>query len=68
MRYCNRMKRDCTCNKLVTYDRKGSIQGCPGGAGCLTDSEIRSTLGILLREWRKRCMEMELGAPTAGYH
>lgn len=68
MRYCNRMKRTCTCDKLVTYDRKGNIREDRNGTGCLTDNEIRSTLSILLQEWRKRCVEVEIGASAAGYH
>lgn len=68
MRYCTRMKRPCSCGKLVTYDATGTVQEIAGGAGCMTDSEIRSVLTVLLREWRKRCMEAELPAGRLGYH
>lgn len=68
MRYCNRMKRSCSCGRLVVYNETGNVQEVDGGTACLTDSEIRSALGVLLREWRKRCMEAEFSASRLGYH
>lgn len=68
MRYCTKMKRTCSCGKLVTYDETGNIREFSGGAGCMTDSEIRAALTVLLREWRKRCMEAELRSGRQGYH
>lgn len=68
MGYCKRMKRDCSCGRLVTYDETGNVRETSGGTGCLTDSEVRSVLTVLLREWRRRCMEAELPASRTGYH
>lgn len=68
MRYCAKMKRACSCDKLVTYDETGNIREISGGAGCFTDGEIRSILTVLLREWRKRCLETELLSGHLGYH
>ena len=68
MQYCTKMKRTCSCGKLVTYDETGSIREFSGGAGCMTDGEIRAALTVLLREWRKRCMEAELLSGRLGYH
>jgi hypothetical protein len=68
MRYCKRMNRTCSCGQLVTYDGTGNIREISGGAGCMTDSEIRSVLTVLLREWRRRCMEAELPSSQIGYH
>ena len=68
MRYCKRMKRGCTCGRLVTYDQSGNVREIDCGTGCLTDHEIRSALTLLLREWRKRCLEAELPASRMGYH
>lgn len=68
MRYCTRMKRTCSCGRLVTYDEAGNVREMAGGTGCLTDGEIKSVLTVLLREWRKRCMEAELPASRMGYH
>ena len=68
MRYCKRMKRSCSCSGLVTYDQSGNVRENACDAGCLTDHEIRSTLTLLLREWRKRCLEAELPVSRMGYH
>lgn len=72
MRYCKRMKRACSCGRLVSYDAAGNVReisggDISGGIGCLTDDEMRSILSALHRETRERRMEAGLPASAMGY-
>jgi hypothetical protein len=62
MSYCKRMKRPCTCNRLTVYQRDGRVSDQDNGASCLTDSEIRGAVPVLLEEWRRRFSDAEVGA------
>lgn len=68
MGYCNKIRRPCSCGRLVTYDRQGRLNQSEGDSGCLTDNEVRSMLTILLQEWRRRCQAMEGEELPASYH
>ncbi len=61
MSYCERMKRPCTCGQLSVYQRNGRIPDLDNGAGCLTDSEVRGAVTVLLEEWRRRFSNAEVG-------
>lgn len=66
MGYCKKLNRPCGCGRLVTYDCQGRLSESEGGSQCLTDSEVRSMLTVLLQEWRRRCQMLEEG--PAAYH
>ena len=36
------------------YDRNGNVPKVDDGVGCLTDTEVRSALTVLLQEWQHR--------------
>ncbi|HKQ09989.1 MAG TPA: hypothetical protein VJS85_02265 [Rhizomicrobium sp.] len=50
MPYCKKMKRPCTCGRLLVYDRNGRLPEQNNIIACLTDSEARSALAVLFRE------------------
>lgn len=50
----------------MTYDRQGRLTESEGGPDCLTDTEVRSMLTVLLQEWRRRCQTIE--DMPASYH
>ena len=66
MGYCKKLDRPCSCRRLVTYDRQGRLTESEGGPDCLTDTEVRSMLTVLLQEWRRRCQAIE--DMPASYH
>jgi hypothetical protein len=65
MPYCEKMNRPCTCGKLVVYDRSGRLKEWSGGASCLTDNEVRSTMAFLTQEWHRRFADANLAGLPA---
>ena len=54
MSYCQRMRRPCTCGRLLVYDRNGRLPEQDNVIACLTDSEVCSALAILSQELEGR--------------
>jgi hypothetical protein len=54
------MKPACLCGQQPACDQECCVPDLDYRAACLSDSEIRTMLTVLLREWRIRCHSAEL--------